>query len=90
MLASLIQLLCWPLNQIISSALPDLSDKITYVTSTINTVFNSLSWGLGLLPSAVIEVLLFIVLVEIAKHTIFKSTHMLVKVWNVIQKIKFW
>ena len=90
MLASLIQLLCWPLNQIISSALPDLSDKITYVTSTINTVFNSLSWGLGLLPSAVIEVLLFIVLVEIAKHTIFKSTHMLVKVWNVLQKIKFW
>lgn len=90
MLASLIQILCWPLNQIISSALPDLSDKISYVTSTINTVFNSLSWGLGLLPSAVIEVLLFIVLVEIAKHTIFKSTHMLVKVWNVLQKIKFW
>ena len=90
MLASIIQIICWPINTLISSALPDLSNKITFVTNTIGTIFNSISWGLGLLPTAVVEALLFIVLVEIAMHTIYKSTHALVKVWNVLQKIKFW
>lgn len=90
MLASVIQIVCWPINILITNALPDLTDKITFVTNNIGSIFNSISWGLGLLPTAVVEVLLFIVLVEIAMHTIFKSTHALIKVWNVLQKIKFW
>ena len=90
MLASVIQIVCWGPNQLITMTLPDLSDKITFVTDNIGSIFNSISWGLGLLPTAVVEVLLFIVLVEIAMHTIFKSTHGLIKVWNVLQKIKFW
>ena len=90
LLASIIQIICWPINTLISNALPDLSNKITFVTNTIGSIFNSISWGLGLLPTAVVEALLFIVLVEIAMHTIYKSTHALVKVWNVLQKIKFW
>lgn len=90
MLASVIQIVCWGPNQLITATLPDLSAKITFVTDNIGSIFNSISWGLGLLPTAVVEVLLFIVLVEIAMHTIFKSTHGLLKVWNVLQKIKFW
>lgn len=90
MLASVIQIVCWGPNQLISHTLPDLSNKIKFVTDNIGSIFNSISWGLGLLPTAVVEVLLFIVLVEIAMHTIFKSTHGLLKVWNVLQKIKFW
>ena len=90
MLATIIQIVCWGPNQLISATLPDLSAKITFVTENIGSIFNSISWGLGLLPTAVVEVLLFIVLVEIAMHTIFKSTHGLIKVWNVLQKIKFW
>lgn len=90
MLASVIQLICWPINELISSLLPDLSGKILQVTNTLNSVFDSITWGLGLLPNVIIETLLFIITIEIAKHTIFVSTHMLVKVWNVLQKIKFW
>lgn len=90
MLASIIQIVCWGPNQLIAATLPDLSAKITFVTENIGSLFNAISWGLGLLPTAVVEVLLFIVLVEIAMHTIFKSTHGLIKVWNVLQKIKFW
>ncbi len=90
MVATVIQLICWPINAVITSTLPDISDKILSVTNTLNTVFDSLTWPLGLIPPAVVEVLLFIVLVEIAKHTIFLSTHTLIKVWNVLQKIKFW
>lgn len=90
MIASVIQIIVWPINQIIVNVMPDVSDKILVVTNTLNTVFDAITWGLGLLPSFLVESLLFIVTIEIAKHTIFTSTHMLIKVWNVFQKIKFW
>lgn len=90
MIASVIQIIVWPINQIIVNVMPDVSDKILVVTNTLNTVFDAITWGLGLLPPFLVETLLFIVTIEIAKHTIFMSTHMLIKVWNVFQKIKFW
>lgn len=90
MLATIIQIIVWPVNQIISNALPDLSDKITSVTTVFNSVFNSINWAVSILPDVVIESLLFIISVEIVMIAIHKSTHALTKVWNVLQKIKFW
>lgn len=90
MISSVIQIIVWPINQIIVNVMPDVSDKILQVTNTLNTVFDAITWGIGLLPNFLVETLLFIVTIEIAKHTIFMSTHMLIKVWNVFQKIKFW
>lgn len=90
MLATVIQIIVWPINAIISNTLPDLSNQIANVSNTIGSVFNSLNWAIGLVPPVIIETLLFIITIEIAKHTIFLSTHTLVKVWNVLQKIKFW
>lgn len=90
LLASVIQIVVWPINQLIIATMPDLSAKIADVTTTLNSIFNSITWGLGLLPPIVIETLLFITTIEIAKHTIYISTHTLIKVWNILQKIKFW
>ena len=90
MVASVIQIVVWPVNQVISATLPNLSNKILFVTNQLNTIFDSITWALGLIPPIVIETLAFILLVEIAKHTIFVSTHTLIKVWNILQKIKFW
>ena len=90
MLATVIQIICLPINAIITNAMPDLSSQITNVSNTIGSVFNSLNWAIGLVPSIIIETLLFIITIEIAKHSIFLSTHTLIKVWNVLQKIKFW
>lgn len=90
MLATIIQIIVWPVNALISSTLPDLSTQILNVTNTLNSVFDSITWALGLIPTPIIVVLLFIVGVEIAKHTIFISTHTLIKVWTVLDKIKFW
>lgn len=90
LLATVIQLICWPINTAITAALPDIAGKINEVTTSIASIFNTITWALGLLPAILIEILLFIVTVEIAKHTIFKSTHVLIKVWNVLQKVKFW
>lgn len=90
LLATIVQVVCLPLNYAITSSMPDLSSKITQVTNSLANLFNSITWGLGLLPDLVVETLLFIVSVEIAKHTIYVSTHTLIKVWNLVQKIKFW
>lgn len=90
MLATIIQLICWPLNAVIQATMPNLSDQILNVTNTLNTAFDSITWAIGLIPAPVIVVLLFILGIEIAKHTIFVSTHTLIKVWNVLQKLKFW
>lgn len=90
LLATVIQIAVLPINAIISSALPDLSDKITEVTNTLNSAFTSISWALSLVPPQIISTLLFILTIEIAKHTIYVSTHTLIKVWNLFQKLKFW
>lgn len=90
LLATLIQIVCLPLNSAIEAALPDLSSKLVEVTNTLNSVFNSISWALSLVPPQIISTLLFIITIEIAKHTIYVSTHTLIKVWNLFQKLKFW
>lgn len=89
-LANILSVICWPVNQVISSVLPDLSGKITYIIENLNTVFSGLTWAISILPPVVVTTLLFILALEVAKHTIFTSTHALLKVWNLIQKIKFW
>ena len=90
MLATIIQIIVWPVNQIITNTLPDLTDKITSVTNVFNSVFNSINWALSILPDVVIESLLFILSVEVVMLAIHKSTHALTMVWNILQKIKFW
>lgn len=89
-LANILSIICWPINQIIVNIVPDLSDKITFITDNLNNVFSGLSWAISILPATIVTTLLFILSLEVAKHTIFTSTHALIKVWNLIQKIKFW
>lgn len=89
-LATVVQVVVWPINQIIVNALPDLSDKISQVSTGFNTLFSGIGWGLGMLPNSVLVVLIFIISVEIIKHSIFLSTHTLTKLWTILQKIKFW
>lgn len=89
-LSNLLSIICWPINQLIINALPDISEKITYITDNLSFVFSGLSWSISILPPVLVSTLLFILTLEVAKHTIFTSTHALIKVWNLIQKIKFW
>lgn len=89
-MATVIQIVTSPLNLIITNALPDFTAKINQVVSGVPTLFSGIYWAVGLLPPSVADVLLFIITVEIAKHTIFTNTHLLIRVWNLLQKIKFW
>lgn len=90
LLATLIQIVVWPLNQLFSTLLPDVSSKITEVTSSIGNLFTGIPWALGLIPPSLLSTLIFILSIEIAKHTIFNNSYMIQKVWLVLSKIKFW
>ncbi len=89
-IATLIQVVTWPLNELITAAIPDISEQINQVTTTFSTIFGGIGWALGLIPPSVLTTLIFVITIEICKHTIFVSTHTLLKVWNIFQKIKFW
>lgn len=90
MLANLVQVVVWPINQLMTTLIPDISGKITDVVNGIAGLFTGVTWGLGLLPPVVIVTLLFIISVEIARHTIFISTHVLGLILDIIKRLKFW
>lgn len=90
LMGTVVQVVTLPLNAIITATLPDLSDKITEATNNIPNIFSGMSWPLSFIPPYILTVLIFIVTCEIAKHTIKVSSHAIIKVWHVFQKIKFW
>lgn len=90
LLATLVQLVCFPLNSIIDGLLPDLSEKITYLTSKFPIVFQNLAWFVNILPTYTRGIFLFAINVVIVKYTIYMSVHAVIKVWNLFQKLKFW
>lgn len=89
-LSTVVQLVVLPINLLIVNTLPVLTIKINEVITALNSVFDSITWAIGVVPAPIIVTLLFILSVEIAKYTIYISTHALVKLWLIIQKVKFW
>lgn len=89
-LATLLQIVLIPINTIINNTMPNLSNQITSVASTLVSLFSNLGWAIGLIPNSLKAILVFIIVLEIAKYNIYILTHGLIKIWNVIQKIKFW
>lgn len=90
LLATFIQIICTPVNLIVTNALPGVSDFITKASTSIITIVGYMEWAIGIIPPILLEVFSFILLCEVAKHTIFTSSNVLAKVWVVLQKIKFW
>lgn len=90
LVATIIQVILIPINLIVSNVFPDLTSQINQVIDGISELFSGIGWALGLLPPGILPVLVFIITIEICKHTIWANSHMIVKVWNVLQKIKFW
>lgn len=87
---TIVQLVLLPINLIFTNALPEVSEQISQVNNGIAEVFRGTAWGLDIIPRPVIIALLFIITCEIAKVTIYIGAHSLVRVWHVLQKVKFW
>lgn len=90
LVATVIQIVCFPLNAIIEGLLPDFASWISQVSAGITTLLNGLAWPLSLLPVSLLAVFGFCFGLRLIIQSISVSTHTLVKVWNIFQKIKFW
>lgn len=90
MVATVLQLVVLPVNLLISSTLPNFSDSIIYVTSSITNIMAAIVWPLSWLPNSFKVIYALMLTLEIAKHTIFVSSRALVRVWAIFYKIKFW
>lgn len=90
LLATLVQVVMLPLNTIIDGALPDLSSKITWLTSAATSLFDKIEWFINIFPPMTRSVILFSFEILIVKYTIYIATNGITKVWNLFQKLKFW
>ena len=90
LVATIIQIIVWPINALMSNFLPDISSTILNITTTLTSVFSGMTWAISGIPTTLKVTLLFMLGIEIAKHTIFNNTYMLTRVWTIFQKIKFW
>jgi len=90
LLGSLVQLICYPINVAIVKLMPDLSLNIVDITNNIGTLFDSITWGLGLIPGVLKTTLLLIVAMEIVRFNIYISTKGILAVINIVRKLKFW
>lgn len=90
LIATIIQIIVAPLNLLISNALPDLADGMTAVGQGFATFFGIFDWALSLIPPPLLWTFAFCFTIRLVVTNLSISTHVLVKVWNVFQKIKFW
>lgn len=90
LVATIIQLLVAPINALIVAGLPDLAQGLTAVGQGVGTLFSIFNWALDLIPPVLLWTFAFCYGIRLAVTTISISTHTLVKVWNILQKIKFW
>lgn len=89
-LATVIQLVMWPINQALTAVLPDFSARVTEIGQGFAKLFQALAWPLQLIPISLLSVFLFIFTARLAITVFSASNKLLVRVWNVLDKIKFW
>ena len=64
-LANILSVVMYLPNQLVSAAIPDLTEKINYITQNISHVFDGLTWAVSILPPVLVSTLLFILTLEI-------------------------
>lgn len=90
LIATAIQIVVTPLNLLISNALPDLAEGMTAVGQGFSRFFTLFDWVMSLIPPPLLWTFTFCFTIRLVVTHLSISTHVLVKVWNVLQKIKFW
>lgn len=79
-----------PINAILVTLFPDIASTISTLSQTLSSLFSNFSWALGLVPEPLVTTVLTIISFEIAKHTIYQATHLVIRMWGLIQRIKVW
>lgn len=86
----IINVIFLPIDAAINAAFPDISNNIVTALNSIQTLFSNLSYPLTFLPKSFITILLAIFTIQLAKVTLGFTYKGFIKLYVIIQKIKFW
>ena len=91
LVTSVINIVLLPVNTLIEPLFPSsLTNAITNFSNLLSRIGGIISWFANLFPPTFKDLLLLALGVTIAYYTIAWSYTLIVKIYNVIQKIKFW
>lgn len=89
-IGSLLQLLLWPLNAGLTAIFPDFSQSLIDIAQGFQYAIQAATWALDIIPYPLRLTLVFIFSATLTLTTWKISNKALVKMWNLMQKIKFW
>lgn len=90
-ITSLLNIFLLPINALIENIFPDMSSAISTFNNFINNyVGGTLSYFFSILPPIFRGLLVLWFTFVIAYYSVYYSYLAIIKIWNVIQKIKFW
>lgn len=91
LVTSIINIVLTPVNDLLSPLFPpQLSSAISNFSNLLSRIGGIISWFTNLLPPTFKDLLLLALGVTITYYTIAWSYTLIIKIYNVIQKIKFW
>lgn len=90
-ITTLLNVFLLPVNLLVESLFPDMTEAIGHFNNFVTTYLGSpLSYFFNLLPPIFSSILSLWLTFLISYYTIYYSYIAIIKIWDIIQKIKFW
>lgn len=91
MILRILNIVLIPINTLIENIFPSMADAITTFTNFVNNILgNNLTYFFHLLPPIFRNLLVIWFTFVIAYYSIYYTYKGILKIWEIIQKIKFW
>ena len=90
-ISSIVNLVLTPINLLVATLLPDVSNLISTFNTVINTyIGNGVTWFFSILPPVCRNFVILYLTFLIAYYTTSISAHAIIKVYSIIKKVKIW
>lgn len=90
-ITTLLNVFLLPVNLLVNTIFPDMSQAIGHFNNFVNTYLGSpLAFFFNLLPPIFRSIVILWITFIISYYTIYYSYLAIIKIWDIIQKIKFW
>lgn len=90
-LQTILNIILLPINALLVGVFPDFSNMISKFNTLISTyVGNTLGYFSSMLPPTTRTLILIYLTFLVSYYTISYSVHAIIKIFKIIQKIKFW
>lgn len=91
LVSSILDIVLLPVNTLIENIFPDMSNAISTFTTFIQTyIGGTLGYFFSILPPITRSIIIMWFTFLITYYGVVWSYSLIMKIWNVIQKIKFW